>query len=151
MPKVTRHYIKLQRLSILYSVENLHVSIIQSSLKWQDKPGNLEAFAQKISTINSTDLIILPEMFNTGFTMETASLAENMDGECISWMRDMAVKSNSVITGSLIIKSDIVTIAFTRSLVSKPDIIAIACRSPGLSGEHIPVFAILQTFYLGCI
>lgn len=88
------------------SMENLHVSIIQSSLKWQDKEANLEFFNQKISSINQTDLIVLPEMFNTGFTMETISLAESVEGESISWMRKMAAEKKAVVTGSLIIKED---------------------------------------------
>jgi len=85
-------------------MEDLRVSIIQSDLKWQDKIGNLEMFTQKISTISQADLIVLPEMFTTGFTMNTASLAENLEGETVSWMRKMASTKNAVISGSIIIE-----------------------------------------------
>ena len=62
-------------------------------------------FSEKIAGIkNKTDLIVLPEMFSTGFSMNAGKLAEDMDGSAIEWMRKTAKEKNCVITGSLIIK-----------------------------------------------
>jgi len=84
---------------------SLKVSIIQSELHWENVDQNLGMFAQKIEEISTpTDIIVLPEMFNTGFSMDSSELAERMDGKTVSWMKDQAIKSNAVITGSLIIK-----------------------------------------------
>lgn len=84
---------------------SLKVSIIQSELHWENVDQNLEMFAQKIEAISeSTDIIVLPEMFNTGFSMDSSELAETMDGKTVAWMKAQAIKSNAVITGSLIVK-----------------------------------------------
>jgi omega-amidase len=82
----------------------LNVTIIQSSLHWHDAEKNRAMFSEKIDSIaESTDLIILPEMFTTGFSMDAPNLAEPMDGESVSWMQDMAQARNASICGSLII------------------------------------------------
>ena len=85
--------------------KNLSVTIIQSNLYWEDIEANLEMFAKKINNIKSkTDLIILPEMFTTGFSMKNKSLAEKMNGKSVSWMKELALKKKCVLTGSLIIE-----------------------------------------------
>jgi predicted amidohydrolase len=63
-------------------------------------------FEEKLKNIGQTDLIILPEMFSTGFSMNAASVAETMDGSAINWMRKTAMKKNCALTGSLIIKEN---------------------------------------------
>jgi len=84
---------------------NLKVNIIQSELHWENVDKNLEMFAQKIEAISTpTDIIVLPEMFNTGFSMDSKELAETMDGKTVAWMKSQATTSNAVITGSLIIE-----------------------------------------------
>ena len=86
---------------------NLKVTLIQSEIHWEDVEKNLTMFAQKIDAIQeSTDVVILPEMFTTGFSMESAKLAEKMDGKTVSWMKEQAKKTNAVITGSLIIEEE---------------------------------------------
>jgi len=61
-------------------------------------------FAQKIDNIREkTEIVILPEMFNTGFTMEAEKFAETMDGETVNWMKEIAAKKRIILTGSLII------------------------------------------------
>ena len=88
-------------------MQNLKVTLIQSALHWQDPDANLNMFEEKIASIReATDLIILPEMFSTGFTMEAKAHAQEMKGEAVAWMKKMAVKKNCVITGSLIIKEE---------------------------------------------
>jgi predicted amidohydrolase len=85
----------------------LDVTIVQADLYWQDAARNCEQFTAAIEDIDKhSDLIVLPEMFTTGFSMDAPSLAEPMDGESIAWMREMASNSGSAICGSLIISDD---------------------------------------------
>ena len=82
-------------------MKNLTVTIIQSDLQWENKKANLQAFAEKIKSAPSvTDLIILPEMFTTGFSMKPETLAETMDGQTVRWMRQQAKSKGCAITGS---------------------------------------------------
>jgi predicted amidohydrolase len=81
----------------------LKLSLIQTDLVWQQPAANRAKFADHISSLPSTDLILLPEMFTTGFTMDAARFAESMDGPTVRWMADMAQKAGAVVTGSLII------------------------------------------------
>jgi|ERR1043165_2442442 predicted amidohydrolase len=81
-------------------MNNLSITTIQSDLHWEDKVKNLEMFAAKIASVPATDLIILPEMFTTGFSMRPELFAEKMDGATVSWMRYRAKEKNCVITGS---------------------------------------------------
>ncbi len=85
-------------------MNNLSVTIIQSNLLWEDKKGNLKYFQEKIERIKTnTDLIILPEMFTTGFSMNPQPFAEKMDGDTVKWMQNLAKASNAAIAGSIII------------------------------------------------
>lgn len=85
----------------------LTVSLIQSSLFWEDKKANLDMFEEKISIVpDSAEVVILPEMFSTGFTMIPDELAEDMSGETVSWMRRMAIQHKLAIAGSIIIRED---------------------------------------------
>ena len=86
--------------------EHLKVTIIQSNIFWEDKLANLKYFEKKIDKISQTDLIVLPEMFTTGFTMNPAPLAETMDGKTVNWMLDLASEKKSLIVGSVIIEDD---------------------------------------------
>lgn len=88
-------------------IMNLTVALIQTDLHWEQPLANLRMLEEKILGIApSPDLIVLPEMFSTGFTMNAAALAEPMDGPTVSWMHRMARTKNCVITGSLIIRED---------------------------------------------
>jgi predicted amidohydrolase len=89
-------------------MEDLRITIIQSSLDWEDIDANLKSFDSKISSIpiGSTDLIVLPEMFNTGFTMNASKFYDNMMGRTLQWMLNKAHEMNCVITGSLIVQDD---------------------------------------------
>jgi predicted amidohydrolase len=82
------------------------VSLIQSDIIWEDKNLNLKKYQEQIDKIESTELIILPEMFTTGFSMNPKNISEKMDGETIQWMKDNASKMNSAICGSIIIEED---------------------------------------------
>ncbi|MGB2128761.1 MAG: amidohydrolase [Flavicella sp.] len=87
--------------------EALSVTLIQSNPKWKDVPANLRTLEVEISNIDtSTDLIVLPEMFNTGFVMNPQECAETMEGKTIQWMQDIAKQHHTAIVGSLIIEEN---------------------------------------------
>lgn len=85
--------------------QSLHLTLIQTALFWEDAPANRELFGRHLSQIppRSTDLIVLPEMFTTGFTMNAAACAEPMEGETLAWMREQAALSEAALLGSVII------------------------------------------------
>ncbi len=84
-------------------MNDLKVTIIQSDLFWEDKQKNLDALSQKISSIaEATDLIVLPEMFTTGFSMHPEKFAEPLTGTTVNWMKAKAKEKNCVVTGSFI-------------------------------------------------
>jgi omega-amidase len=87
---------------------DLNITLLQSDLHWQSVEANLAMFEEKIWQINEpTDLIILPEMFNTGFSMEVEKLAEPMNSKTFRWMRQMARQTQAVVTGSFIVRERI--------------------------------------------
>lgn len=82
----------------------LKVAIIQSNLVWEHPEENRKNFSKKINDIpEAVDLIILPEMFTSGFTMNASDVAETMSGPTITWIQNIAKKNNVAITGSLVI------------------------------------------------
>jgi omega-amidase len=84
-------------------MNDLKITIIQSGLHWENKIKNMEMFSQKIAAITeTTDLIILPEMFTTGFTMNPEKLGEPMTGATVNWMKEKAYEKNCVVTGSFV-------------------------------------------------
>ncbi|SEC52079.1 Carbon-nitrogen hydrolase [Tenacibaculum sp. MAR_2009_124] len=83
----------------------LNVALMQIDLFWEDRQSNLHAIREKVYSLpEHIDLIILPEMFTTGFTMDPAKNAESMSGETVTWMRKLAKERNTAITGSVVIK-----------------------------------------------
>lgn len=78
----------------------LKVATVQTNLHWENPDANLHGLTRKISSIPQADLIILPEMFTTGFSMNT-SLAETPDGHAMRWMHQLAETHQAVICGSL--------------------------------------------------
>ncbi|CAN5415069.1 amidohydrolase [soil metagenome] len=83
----------------------LRLTLLQSTLHWENVEANLQLFSEKISKLKEeTDVIILPEMFSTGFTMNAQKLAEPMNGRAVEWMKIKAAEKNCVVTGSLIIR-----------------------------------------------
>jgi len=83
---------------------DLNITLLQSELHWENISENLKMFSEKISALKeATDLIILPEMFTTGFSMNT-SLAEDMNGQSVNWMKQISAEKNAVVCGSIMIK-----------------------------------------------
>ena len=83
----------------------MEIAIIQSDLIWENPKANRAQFEQKINAISQKiDLIVLPEMFSTGFTMFPNNLAETMNGETILWMQEVAGTKQTAICGSIIVE-----------------------------------------------
>lgn len=98
--------------------DKLTVTIIQADLFWEDKIANLQMLQQKIESISEkTQVIILPEMFSTGFSMNAKALAETMDGPTIAWMKQVAAAKRVVVTGSLIIEDTDADKAYYNRLI----------------------------------
>lgn len=85
-------------------MQDLKITLIQSDIHWEDIDANLAMFEEKIWQINGgTDVIVLPEMFTTGFTMAASRLAEHMNMRTFKWMRHMADQTGALILGSYIV------------------------------------------------
>ncbi len=88
-------------------MQDLKVTLIQTTLFWEQIEANLAMFDAKLEGLESpSDLIILPEMFSTGFSMNPHKLAETMDGRAVTWIREKAASMGAVVTGSIMIEQD---------------------------------------------
>ncbi|MBC7868115.1 MAG: nitrilase family protein, partial [Gloeobacteraceae cyanobacterium ES-bin-316] len=88
-------------------MSSLTVTTIQTEIYWENKESNLLMLEDKLRNLEEkTEIIVLPEMFSTGFSMRPADLAETMDGETVGWMKRMAEKYRVVLTGSVIIEDE---------------------------------------------
>src|SRR4030095_6304949 len=86
-------------------MSTLIITGIQSKLHWENRKANLRMFEEKIFSISQpTEIVVLPEMFSTGFSMQPETLAETMEGETLQWMKTIAARKKIILTGSLIIK-----------------------------------------------
>lgn len=87
--------------------DNLNISLVQAYLQWEDIDANLQKFDSIFNSIhNHTDLIVLPEMFNTGFTMNAPKVAEKMGGKTHQWLQEKAESLQAAITGSVVIEEN---------------------------------------------
>lgn len=83
------------------------IALVQADLVWENPEQNRINFTKKINGITKAiDLIILPEMFTTGFTMNAGKVAETMDGETVLWMKYLASEKNTAIMGSIVVAED---------------------------------------------
>jgi len=88
-------------------MDKLIITTVQTDLHWENKRANLEMLGNKIMGIREkTNIVVLPEMFSTGFTMQPELLAEKMDGETVSWMRNLAREKGIILAGSLSIEEE---------------------------------------------
>ena len=88
-------------------MNDLHITTIQTKLHWENPDANRAMLEENMAgIIDSTDVIVLPEMFTTGFSMNAENLAEPMNFHTMKWMRAMASKNNALILGSAIIKEN---------------------------------------------
>lgn len=99
---------------------NLKITTIQTDLFWENVDKNLAMFTEKIASIKEeTDLIVLPEMFTTAFTMNSEQLAETMEGKTVAWMKQQAKNKSAAVVGSIIIKEK--EGYFNRLIWAQPD------------------------------
>ncbi|MCB0698329.1 MAG: amidohydrolase [Chitinophagales bacterium] len=85
----------------------LNFTLIQPNIVWEDKQANLDRYTKYIEDVkDKKEIIVLPEMFSTGFSMAPERLAEPMSGASVQWMKDMAAKHRCILTGSLIIEEE---------------------------------------------
>lgn len=98
----------------------LNLAIIQTHLIWENPEANRAHFTVKIQSIKKpVDVIVLPEMFTTGFTMHAQAVAETMEGKTVSWLKERAAESGAAITGSVIIEEG--GLFYNRMLFVTPD------------------------------
>jgi predicted amidohydrolase len=101
-------------------MQNLSVTLIQTELDWENIPANLKRFDRILDAVaEDTHLVVLPEMFTTGFSMNAEKLAEDMQGSGVRWMRAKAREMNVDLVGSLIITEE--NRYFNRLCWVKPD------------------------------
>lgn len=85
-------------------MSSLTFTIIQTDILWEQKARNLQMLEEKINSVQQkTEVVILPEMFSTGFSMKPEQLAEEMNGETIAWMKQISSSKKIILTGSIII------------------------------------------------
>ena len=85
----------------------MQVLLIQAPLVWEKPKLNRNYFEECINAISEkVDLIVLPEMFTTGFTMNPSAVAETMQGETVVWIQSLAKAKNCAITGSIVIEEN---------------------------------------------
>jgi omega-amidase len=85
---------------------NLSISTIQTNLHWENKAANLAMLGKKIGTLDGAEVVVLPEMFSTGFSMQPQLFAEPMDGPTIAWMQEVAARKKVILTGSIMAVED---------------------------------------------
>lgn len=99
---------------------SLKITLLQTRLSWEDKEANLAMLEQKIRALQEpTHVIVLPEMFSTGFSMKPEELGETMQGHTVQWMKKIAREKRVILTGSVIIEED--SRYFNRLLWVLPD------------------------------
>ncbi len=88
-------------------MSTLTITLIQTKLFWEDKKANLQMLEEKIRSIKEKmQVVVLPEMFSTGFSMQPELLAEKMDGTTIQWMKKVCSEHKIILTGSIIVEED---------------------------------------------
>ena len=101
-------------------MQDLNIALVQADLVWQDYKANLKRFEKKIAQVpEDTHLIVLPEMFTTGFSMEPDRLSQSMEGKAVSWMKALSQQKQADIVGSLIIHEE--NSFFNRLIWVQPD------------------------------
>lgn len=85
--------------------DTLRVSLVQGSTRWHDAAANRDYYADLVRPLRGqSDLVVLPETFLSGFTNETLGNAESMEGDGLRWLRALAIDTDAVVTGSLVIR-----------------------------------------------
>ena len=98
----------------------ISIALIQTDLVWKNKSANFSALEKQISTIKeNVDLIVLPEMFSTAFCVDDTSMAEDINGKTIAWLKRIATEKNCAICGSILFKEN--ELYYNRLLFVEPN------------------------------
>lgn len=89
----------------LSNLSNLNIALVQTTLVWHDCKANHAHFEELLEQAQGADLVILPEMFTTGFSMDSETLAEPENGVTSKWLLAQAKRINAVVTGSIIMRA----------------------------------------------
>lgn len=100
-------------------MNRLKVAVVQENLIWENPQKNHQLFEKQIDKLQEADLIVLPEMFNTGFTMQVQKIAQTYAGRSVEWLKKMACKYDVVLIGSMAIEEN--KQYFNRLFVVFPD------------------------------
>src|SRR5690606_17314512 len=101
-------------------MHSLTIALIQTDIVWEDKLANLKHLETEIANLAAgVQVVVLPEMFSTGFSMQPEPLAETMDGPTLEWMKQLSARCRKIITGSMIIKEG--ELYFNRLIWMQPD------------------------------
>ena len=84
----------------------LHITALQIPLFWEAPDLNRKSIDEKLTKLHDTDIVLLPEMFTSGFTMNPSTVVESMDGTTIKWMKSWASKLDAAVGGSIVIEED---------------------------------------------
>lgn len=87
-------------------MHNFRITLVQPGIIWENSGANLEKYSDLLEGVDQADLIVLPEMFTTGFSMNPDKLKESMAGPSVQWMKARAAEKSAVIAGSLIIEDN---------------------------------------------
>lgn len=102
------------------AAQHLKFTLVQPDIIWEDKQANLAMYEQYLAGVHERmEVVVLPEMFTTGFSMAPERLAETMDGPTVQWMKEIARKYSCILTGSLIIEDE--GKYFNRLIWMQPD------------------------------
>lgn len=99
--------------------QDIIITLVQTDIAWEDSAKNLESYDALLKSVSDTDLVILPEMFTTGFSMNPGAVAETMDGKTVAWMRETAKSRREDMVASVAIEED--GHYFNRLLWAKAD------------------------------
>lgn len=105
-------------------MSTLDFSLVQTNLHWENKQENINMLTDKVNALkDKSHIIVLPEMFTTGFTMNPSAFAENMHGATVTWMQETAKLKKSIITGSIIVEESIndKSMFYNRLIWMQPD------------------------------
>ena len=101
-------------------MQNLRVSILQGDTRWHDPAANRDYYGQRMAPLHgTTDLVVLPETFTSGFSNDAIDKAEGMDGPTVAWLREQAATLGAAVTGSVQLRTE--QGVFNRMLFATPD------------------------------
>lgn len=100
-------------------MQDLNIALVQANQVWEDKTANFRNYERLLGSVEGADLIVLPEMFQTAFTMNSAELAEDMNGESVVWLKQIAQQKSAAVYASLIVKEE--GNYYNRGVFATPD------------------------------